>query len=99
MGRSYIHDVAVTPLDEELQAQSFLGAISPVKAHGETPGWLVGFYKGWNTNQLYNYIGIIEKAITRWCFLIFFWNFHPDPWGFMIQLDEHIFQMGCSTTN
>ncbi len=20
--------------------------------------------------------------------------FHPDPWGFMIQFDEHIFQMG-----
>ena len=23
-----------------------------------------------------------------------FWNFHPDPWGFMIQFEEHIFQMG-----
>jgi len=21
-------------------------------------------------------------------------NFHPDPWGFMIQFDEHMFQMG-----
>ena len=21
-------------------------------------------------------------------------HFHPDPWGFMIQFDEHIFQMG-----
>ena len=20
--------------------------------------------------------------------------FHPDPWGFMIQFDDHIFQMG-----
>ena len=20
--------------------------------------------------------------------------FHPDPWGFMIHFDEHIFQMG-----
>ena len=25
---------------------------------------------------------------------------HPDPWGFMIQFDEHIFQMGWwKTTN
>ena len=23
-----------------------------------------------------------------------FWNVHPDPWGFMIQFDEHSFQMG-----
>ena len=23
----------------------------------------------------------------------FFVYFHPDPWGFMIQFDEHIFQM------
>ena len=21
-------------------------------------------------------------------------NFHPDPWGCMIQVDEHILQMG-----
>ena len=21
-------------------------------------------------------------------------HFHPEPWGFMIQFDEHIFQMG-----
>ena len=25
--------------------------------------------------------------------------FHPEKWGFMIQFDEHIFQMGGSTTN
>ena len=23
-----------------------------------------------------------------------FFNFHPDPWGFMIQFDEHIFSDG-----
>ena len=23
-----------------------------------------------------------------------FLNFHPDPWGVLIQFDEHIFQMG-----
>ena len=23
-----------------------------------------------------------------------FWNVHPENWGFMIQFDEHIFQMG-----
>ena len=27
-----------------------------------------------------------------------FLNFHPDPWG-NDQFDEHIFQMGGSTTN
>ena len=27
---------------------------------------------------------------TGWWFRIF----HPEPWGFMIQFDEHIFQMG-----
>ncbi len=27
-------------------------------------------------------------------FLRYFWNFHPEIWGFMIQFDEHIFQMG-----
>ena len=24
----------------------------------------------------------------------YFWNFHPDPWGFMIQFDEHTFSNG-----
>ena len=28
-----------------------------------------------------------------------FWNFHPENRGFMIQFDEHIFQMGGSTNN
>jgi len=31
-----------------------------------------------------------------------FWNFHPDPWGFMIQIDgSHIFENGLvvETTN
>ena len=29
----------------------------------------------------------------------YFWNFHPDPWGFMIQFDgSHIFQMGGKKT-
>ena len=23
-----------------------------------------------------------------------FWNFHPEPWDFMIQFDKHMFQMG-----
>ena len=27
-------------------------------------------------------------------FLKYFWNFQPDPWGFMIQFDKHILQMG-----
>ena len=29
--------------------------------------------------------------ISRWWFLKYFWNFHPDPWGFMIQFDLRIF--------
>ena len=31
---------------------------------------------------------------SRWWQLKYFWNFHPENWGFMIQFDEHIFQMG-----
>ena len=35
-----------------------------------------------------------NQTISRWWQLKDFWNFHPEPWGFMIQFDEHIFQMG-----
>ena len=50
--------------------------------HGETPGWLVRLNKGWNTNQLYDYIGIIEKTHHDWWWQVkYFWNFHPEIWG------------------
>ena len=29
----------------------------------------------------------ISKTMSRWWQLKHFWNFHPDPWGFMIQFD------------
>ncbi len=37
----------------------------------------------------------LAKRKMRWWQLKYFWNFYPDPWGFMIQFDEHIFEMGC----
>ena len=36
---------------------------------------------------------------SRWWQLKHFLNFHPEPFGEMIQFDDHIFQMGGSTTN
>ncbi len=39
-------------------------------------------------------VNVGKYTIPRWWQLKYFWNFHPDPWGFMIQFDEHIFQMG-----
>ena len=33
-------------------------------------------------------------SISSWWQLKYFFYFHPVPWGFMIQFDEHIFQMG-----
>ncbi len=35
-----------------------------------------------------------NHGYSRWWQLKYFLNFHPDPWGFMIQFDEYIFQMG-----
>ena len=34
-------------------------------------------------------IYVIDKVVSNICE-----HFHPEPWGFMIQFDEHIFQMG-----
>ena len=31
---------------------------------------------------------------SSWWQLKYFWNFHPDPWGFMMQFYGHIFQTG-----
>ena len=47
----------------------------------KTPGWL----STWAAEK---------KWSTGWWQLKDFWNVQPDPWGFMIQFDEHIFQMG-----
>ena len=36
---------------------------------------------------------------SRWWQLKYSWNFHPDPWGFMIQFDgSHIFFNGWGKT-
>jgi len=42
----------------------------------------------------------VQKLPTRWWFQCFFLNiFTRNIWGRCIQFDDHIFQMGGSTTN
>ena len=45
---------------------------------------------------IYIYIYIFFRFVkpSRWWQLNYSNNFQPDCWGFMIQFDEHIFQMG-----
>ena len=30
-------------------------------------------------------------SVAKWWQLKYLWNFHPEPWGFMIQFDEYFF--------
>ena len=43
---------------------------------------------------------VVMLGLSRWWQLKYFLNFHPDPWGFMIQFDLRIFfKWVGSTTN
>ena len=49
------------------------------------------------THQYFSAAIYIYKWIVCWELFVVVWDifhFHPDPWGFMIQFDEHIFHMG-----
>ena len=36
----------------------------------------------------------IDISNAGWWLSKHFWNFHPEIWGFMIQVHAHAFQMG-----
>ena len=61
--------------------------------------WLRGGYEAHieNTSIFFGSYIYIYKWIVCWELFVVVWDifhFHPDPWGFMIQFDEHIFHMG-----
>ena len=61
---------------------------------GLSEGMRLGLLPPAGNSQAYAFEKSIQRSISRWWQLKYFWNFHPENWGRWTQFDEHIVSIG-----